>query len=78
MALYLEIHTGELVGTIQQRHEAARQGPGTSAIRYLRYWVGATAREVFALVEAPSREAVEALHDSPDQGHLFELPGFVG
>jgi hypothetical protein len=37
---------------VQQRH----------GVRYLRYWVDEGARKMFCLVEAPTAEAVAAVH----------------
>jgi hypothetical protein len=81
MALFMEVHTGNVVGEVQTAHQYALEGPGSQAVRYLRYW-GNRAREVFCLIEAPSREAVasfcpEAQQSAPEH-IVVELPGFVG
>ena len=79
MALFMEVHSGEVLGTVQAAHQAAMEGPGTEAIRYLRYWADG-ARQVFCLVEAPSREAVSGIcggGPGTSAQHIVELPGFV-
>jgi hypothetical protein len=81
MALFMEVHTGRVVGEVQTAHQSALEGPGSQAVRYLRYW-GNRAQEVFCLVEAPSREAVTSFcpegHRPAAEHIVVELPGFVG
>ncbi len=79
MALFMELHTGAVIGDVQIAHQAALEGRGSQTVRYLRYWAD-RAREVFCLVQGPSRDAVEAFCPSGHgrgADHIVELPGFV-
>lgn len=79
MALFMEVHTGAVIGQVQTAHQAALEGAGSQAVRYTRYWAD-RARQVFCLVQAPSREAVEAFcggERATAAEHIVELPGFV-
>jgi Nickel responsive protein SCO4226-like len=65
MTLYMDIHKGiegltaEAVGGAHQRD--LEVGP-TQGVNYLKYWFNEADGTVFCLVEAPSKEAAEAVH----------------
>lgn len=65
MPLYLDTHnkidglTGEAVATAHRRDLEVQQKYG---VNYLRYWYDEGTGKVFCLVQAPSKEAAEAVH----------------
>lgn len=65
MALYMDVHhhveglTEEAVAGAHQRDLEVQEKHGVS---YLKYWFDETSGKVFCLVEAPSKEAAEAVH----------------
>ena len=65
MALYMDIHKGieglttEAVTGAHQRDLEVGQ---TRGVKYLKYWFNEADGTVFCLVEAPSKEAAEAVH----------------
>jgi hypothetical protein len=65
MPLYLDVHakieglTGDLAADAHRKDLAIQQKHG---VKYLRYWFDEGTGKVFCLVEAPSREAAEAVH----------------
>ncbi len=65
MALYMDIHreleglTKEAVAGAHARDLEVQEKYGTD---YLRYWFDEATGTVFCLIEAPSKEAAEAVH----------------
>lgn len=65
MALYMDIHKGieglttEAVAGAHQRDLEVGQQQG---VNYLKYWFNQADGTVFCLIEAPSKEAAEAVH----------------
>jgi Protein of unknown function (DUF4242) len=65
MPLYMDVHnrveglTGEAVAGAHQRDLAVQ---GKHRVRYQRYWYDEGTGRVFCLVEAPNKEAAEAVH----------------
>ena len=65
MALYMDIHrqleglTGEAVTGAHARDLEVQEKYG---VKYLKYWVDESSGTIFCLVEAPSKEAAEAVH----------------
>lgn len=65
MTLYMDIHKGiegltvEAVAGAHQRDLEVGQKHG---VNYLKYWFNEADGTVFCLVEAPSKEAAEAVH----------------
>ena len=65
MPLYMDIHhkvdglTAEVAKLAHQKDLEVQQRHG---VRYLRYWIDEDLGKVFCLVEAPSKQAAEAVH----------------
>tara|TARA_Y100000310_G_scaffold221330_1_gene222862 strand:- start:179 stop:430 length:252 start_codon:yes stop_codon:yes gene_type:complete len=65
MALYMDVHhkveglTAEAVAGAHQRDLEVQEKHG---VQYQRYWYDEGTVAVFCLVEAPSKEAAEAVH----------------
>jgi hypothetical protein len=65
MPLYMDIHhhveglTAQAVGGAHQKDLEVQKKYG---VKYLKYWFDEGTGKVFCLVEAPSREAAEAVH----------------
>jgi hypothetical protein len=65
MPLYMDIHhkieglTAEAAKLAHQKDLEVQQRHG---VRYLRYWLDEGLGKVFCLVEAPSKQAAEAVH----------------
>jgi len=65
MSLFLDIHEGLEGLTAQAVADAHRRDLEVQAkhgVKYLKYWFNADTGYVFCLVEAPSKEAAEAVH----------------
>ena len=65
MRLYMDIHNidgGVGLDAVAQAHAADLETQGEHDVRYLRYWVNEDEGKVFCLVEAPSKEAADAVH----------------
>ena len=65
MPLYLDIHKGVEGLTSEGVIDAHRKDLETQDrhdVKYLRYWYSEEEGAVFCLVEAPSKEAAEAVH----------------
>jgi hypothetical protein len=80
MALFMEVHTGSVVGEVQTATSQRWKAPGARPSRFLRFW-GNQADAVFRLVDAPSREPVGSFcqeSQRPAGQIVVELPGFVG
>lgn len=65
MPLYLDIHA-KIEGITQEAVEAAHRRDlevqMKYGVRYLKYWFDQASERVFCLVEAPTKEAAEAVH----------------
>lgn len=65
MPLYLDVHhkidglTKEMIQGAHQRDLEVQEKHG---VKYLRYWYDTDSGRVYCLVEAPSKEAAEAVH----------------
>ena len=65
MPLYMDVHhhveglTAEAVAGAHQKDLEVQQKHG---VKYLKYWFDEGTGKVFCLVEAPSKEAAEAVH----------------
>ena len=65
MALYMDIHhhvEGLTADAVAGAHERDLEVQGKYGVRYLKYWFDEGTGKVFCLVEAPSKEAAEAVH----------------
>ena len=65
MSLFLDIHEGLEGLTAQAVADAHRRDLEVQAkhgVKYLKYWFNADTGNVFCLIEAPSKEAAEAVH----------------
>lgn len=65
MPLYLDVHNkidGLTVDAAADAHRKDLEIQQKHGVRYLRYWFDEGTGKVFCLVEAPSREAAEAVH----------------
>jgi len=65
MPLYIDVHdkvdglTGDAVAGA---HEKDLEVQGKHGVNYLKYWYDEGTGKVFCLVDAPSKEAAEAVH----------------
>ncbi len=65
MPLYMDIHhhvEGLTADAVRQAHEADMKTQEKYGVKYLRYWFDEGSGKVFCLVEAPSKEAANAVH----------------
>ncbi len=64
MPLYIDRHEGvtETPEEIAQIHLKDLEVQGKYGVRYVTYWIEAEAQQAFCLVDAPSKEAAEAVH----------------
>jgi hypothetical protein len=65
MPLYIDIHhhvEGLTADAVAGAHEADLTTQGKYGVKYLRYWFDEATGKVFCLVEAPSKEAANAVH----------------
>ena len=65
MPLYLDVHNkidGLTGDAVQGAHEKDLQVQHKHNVNYIRYWYDEGTGKVFCLVEAPSKEAAEAVH----------------
>ena len=65
MPLYMDVHEGVEGLTAQIITDARRRDLEVQAkhgVSYLKYWFNAETGDFFCLVEAPSKEAAEAVH----------------
>lgn len=65
MPLYLDVHhkvEGLTREAVEQAHQADLAAQGAHGVKYLRYWYDTTSGRVYCLVEAPNKEAAEAVH----------------
>lgn len=65
MPLYMDVHAhveGLTADAVAQAHEADLSIQDKYGVKYLRYWFDEGSGKVFCLVEAPSKEAANAVH----------------
>jgi hypothetical protein len=65
MPLYLDIHNkidGLTAPGVSEAHAADLKVQHKYGVNYIRYWFDEGTGKVFCLVEAPSKEAAEAVH----------------
>ena len=65
MPLFMDVHHldgGATAADVAKAHLADLQTQSKYDVRYLRYWVNEDQGKVFCLVEAPSKQAAEAVH----------------
>jgi hypothetical protein len=65
MPLYLDIHykvPGVTAQALEEAHKRDLQVQMKYGVRYLKYWYELATERVFCLVEAPNKEAAEAVH----------------
>jgi hypothetical protein len=65
MPLYLDIHhhiAGMTAEGIEEAHKRDLEVQAKYGVKYLRYWYDLSTQRAFCLVEAPNREAAEAVH----------------
>jgi hypothetical protein len=63
--LFMDVHEiegGVGIDDVAKAHLADLQAQDGHDVRYLRYWVDEDAGRIFCLVEAPTAEAAEAVH----------------
>jgi Protein of unknown function (DUF4242) len=63
--LYLDVHKkveGLTKEAIEEAHQRDLDVQEKHRVKYLRYWYDTVSGRVYCLVEAPSREAAEAVH----------------
>ncbi|HZS93928.1 MAG TPA: DUF4242 domain-containing protein [Chloroflexota bacterium] len=74
MPLYLDVHQkieGLTKEAIQEAHRLDVAAQDKHGVKYLRYWYDTVSGKVYCLVEAPSKEAAEAVHREA-HGHLAD------
>jgi Protein of unknown function (DUF4242) len=74
MPLYLDVHhkiEGLTKDAIEQAHQADLTVQARHGVKYLRYWYDTASGRVYCLVEAPDKEAAEAVHREA-HGHLAD------
>ncbi len=65
MPLYMDIHksvAGLTSEAVTEAHRKDLETQGKHGVKYLRYWFNEADGSVFCLVDAPSKEAAEAVH----------------
>ena len=65
MPLFMDVHArieGLTEDAVSQAHAADLEVQEKYGVKYLRYWFDDQTGKVFCLVEAPSREAANAVH----------------
>jgi hypothetical protein len=65
MPLYLDIHNkveGMTAEAIEEAHRKDLEVQAKYGVRYLKYWYDLSTCRAFCLIEAPSKEAAEAVH----------------
>jgi hypothetical protein len=65
MPLYMDVHhhvEGLTADAVAGAHEADLKTQDKHGVKYLRYWFNEQTGKVFCLVEAPSKEAADAVH----------------
>ncbi len=65
MPLFIDVHDkveGVTAETVAGAHQRDLQAQYQHTVKFLKYWVDEASGKVFCLVEAPSKEAAEAVH----------------
>lgn len=65
MPLFMDVHRkvdGLTKEAVAGAHQRDLEVQGKHGVNYLRYWFNEEAGRVYCLVEAPSKEAAEAVH----------------
>ena len=65
MPLYMDVHhhvEGLTVEAVEGAHQRDLEVQAKYSVKYLKYWFDEASGKVFCLVEAPSKEAAEAVH----------------
>jgi len=65
MPLFIDVHNhipGLTAEAVAQAHAADLKTQGQHGVKYLSYWYNEKNGKVFCLVEAPTREAANAVH----------------
>jgi hypothetical protein len=65
MPLYIDVHEhveGLTAEAVTSAHQADLKTQEKYGVKYLRYWFDEGAGKVFCLIEAPSKEAADAVH----------------
>jgi hypothetical protein len=66
MALFMDVHEslprGATAADVAHAHEADVRTQDRYGVRYIKYWVDATASKAFCLVEAPDAESATRVH----------------
>lgn len=65
MPLYLDVHhkiEGLTREGVEQAHQADLAVQDPYGVKYVRYWYDTASGRVYCLVEAPNKEAAEAVH----------------
>lgn len=64
MPLYMDVHKVDAIDpdALEGAHQRDLEVQGEFGARYLRYWFSEEEGRVFCLVDAPSKEAAEAVH----------------
>jgi hypothetical protein len=65
MPLYLDIHhhiEGLTADAVAHAHQADLKTQEKYGVKYLRYWFDEKSGKVFCLIEAPNKEAANAVH----------------
>jgi hypothetical protein len=63
--LYLDVHhkiEGLTKDAVQEAHRRDLEVQEKHGVKYLRYWYDTVSGRVYCLVEAPNKEAAEAVH----------------
>jgi hypothetical protein len=65
MPLYLDVHNrveGLTREAVENAHRRDLEVQDKHGVKYVRYWYDTVSGKVYCLVEAPSKEAAEAVH----------------
>ena len=65
MPLYMDVHhhvEGLTADAVEGAHQRDLEVQAKYGVKYLKYWFDEATGRVFCLVEAPSKEAAEAVH----------------
>lgn len=65
MPLYMDIHhhiDGLTADAVAQAHQADLKTQQKYGVKYLRYWFDEGTGKVFCLIEAPNKDAANAVH----------------
>jgi hypothetical protein len=65
MPLFMDIHAhveGLTADAVAQAHDADLKTQAKYGVKYLRYWFDENTGKVFCLIEAPNKEAANAVH----------------